>query len=180
MAANVIVTESMKARTQGGRVPKEIRQPQTAPTYATSLDDLLKRAIEADPTLLERVQSVQAEVKPAAEAVTPKPVEVSKPAPKGGAVTMNHADFVRTAIVKLRKGGYKGIHSVYSGFNAAFGKHFGLDKAQTIAAVDKLAADGVIATRFVKGGVMLYLAEDAPVKNTEGQQADKALKAILG
>ena len=33
---------------------------------------------------------------------------------------MNHEEFVRKAVVSLRKEGYKGIHTVYSGFNEAF------------------------------------------------------------
>jgi hypothetical protein len=35
---------------------------------------------------------------------------------------LSHEEFVKKAIVSLRKEGYKGIHSVYSGFNVAFKK----------------------------------------------------------
>ena len=37
---------------------------------------------------------------------------------------LSHEDFVRKAIVSLRKEGFKGIHTVYSGFNEAFKKYF--------------------------------------------------------
>ena len=37
---------------------------------------------------------------------------------------MSHEEFIKKAIVSLRKEGYKGIHTVYSGFNEAFKKYF--------------------------------------------------------
>ncbi len=37
---------------------------------------------------------------------------------------LSYEEFVRKAIVSLWKEGYKGIHSVYSGFNNAFRKIF--------------------------------------------------------
>jgi hypothetical protein len=36
----------------------------------------------------------------------------------------SYEEFVRQAILKLRIGNYKGIHSVYSGFNEAFRKYY--------------------------------------------------------
>ncbi len=69
-------------------------------------------------------------------------------------------DFVRLAITKLRLANYKGIHSVYSGFNEAFKTYFeGADPIQTTG---ELARQGKITLRPVKGGVMLYFPEDGP------------------
>lgn len=66
-------------------------------------------------------------------------------------------EFVVRAIRKLRKPPYKGIHTVYSGFNQAYREYFGTDP---IAQTNKMAAAGAIIIRPVKGGVMLYLPED--------------------
>ncbi|MDP2166979.1 MAG: hypothetical protein Q8J64_01470 [Thermodesulfovibrionales bacterium] len=72
---------------------------------------------------------------------------------------LSHEEFIKKAITSLRKEGYKGIHTVYSGFNEAFKKYFaGEDPVQ---ATNKLAAEGKIIIRPVRGGVMLYLPEDA-------------------
>jgi hypothetical protein len=82
-------------------------------------------------------------------------------------------EFVRKAIVSLRKDGYKGIHTVYSGFNEAFKKYF--DGEDPVKATNQLAAEGKIIIRPVRGGVMLYLPEDVPSK---GQNADDVLKKM--
>jgi hypothetical protein len=37
---------------------------------------------------------------------------------------LGHEEFVRLAVTKLRLNNYKGIHSVYSGFNEAFKAYF--------------------------------------------------------
>jgi len=68
-------------------------------------------------------------------------------------------NFVARAIKKLSKPPYKGIHSVYSGFNQAFREYFNKDPVE---ATTKLAQEGKIVTRPVRGGVTLYLPEDAP------------------
>jgi hypothetical protein len=68
-------------------------------------------------------------------------------------------EFVIRAIKKLKKPPYKGIHSVYSGFNQAFREYFNKDPVE---ATTKLAQEGKIVTRPVKGGATLYLPEDAP------------------
>jgi len=44
---------------------------------------------------------------------------------KAGKKKISEYDFVVKAIKKLRKPPYKGIHSVYSGFNQAFKEYFG-------------------------------------------------------
>ncbi len=81
-------------------------------------------------------------------------------------------DFVRLAIAKLRSEPYKGIHSVYSGFNEAFKKYFAGD--DPIQLTNQMAEDGKIALRPVKGGVVLYLPEDGP-KTSRGEEALKKM-----
>lgn len=86
---------------------------------------------------------------------------------------LSHEEFIRKAIVSLRKEGFKGIHSVYSGFNNAFKKYF--EGENPVEVTNKLAAEGKIVIRPVKGGVMLYLPEDAPASR---DSADEALKKM--
>ena len=74
---------------------------------------------------------------------------------------MSEYEFVARAIKKLKKPPYKGIHSVYSGFNQAFREYFSKDP---VKATTTLAQEGKIVTRPVKGGVMIYLPEDAPTQ----------------
>lgn len=83
---------------------------------------------------------------------------------------LTEEEFIRKAIKKLR-GKYKGIHTVYSGFNFAFKEYFGTNPVE---ATQRLAREGKINIRPVKGGVMIYLPEDAP--NT----AENILNKILG
>jgi hypothetical protein len=73
---------------------------------------------------------------------------------------LTQAEFVKKAIVSLRKDPFKGIHSVYSGFNEAFRTYFSDDPVKWTT---QLAAEGVIETRPARGGVMLYLSGEAPV-----------------
>jgi hypothetical protein len=77
-------------------------------------------------------------------------------------------EFVKLAIAKLRNEPYKGIHSVYSGFNEAFKKYFA--GGDPIQLTNRMAEDGQIALRPVKGGVVLYLPEDGP-KTSRGEEA---------
>jgi len=86
---------------------------------------------------------------------------------------MNHEEFIKKAIVSLRKEGYKGIHTVYSGFNEAFKKYF--PGENPIEATNKLAQEGKIVIRPVKGGVMLYLPEDVPGFKDVGDDALKKM-----
>lgn len=72
---------------------------------------------------------------------------------------ISEEEFVRRAIKRLRKPPYLGIHSVYSGFNQAFKAHFGKNPVEV---TKKMAEEGKIIIRPVRGGVMLYLAEEAP------------------
>ena len=86
---------------------------------------------------------------------------------------LNHEEFIKKAIVSLRKDNYKGIHTVYSGFNNAFKKYY--DGDNPIDATNNLAKDGKIVIRPVKGGVMLYLPEDAPQTKDAGDDALKKM-----
>ena len=82
---------------------------------------------------------------------------------------LSKEDFIKKAVVTLRKDGYKGIHTVYSGFNEAFKKYF--DGDSPIDATNKLASENKIVIRPVKGGVMLYLPEESPSKGQTAQDA---------
>jgi hypothetical protein len=81
-------------------------------------------------------------------------------------------EFVKLAIARLRLENYKGIHSVYSGFNEAFKSYF--DGANPIDATGELARLGKITLRPVKGGVMLYVPGEGP----EMSRGDMALKKM--
>ncbi len=85
---------------------------------------------------------------------------------------LTQADFVKKAIVTLRKEPYKGIHTIYSGFNDAFRSYFNEDP---IKWTTQLGAEGVIVIRPVKGGVMIYLPEDAPAGRTSGKDVLKKM-----
>ena len=89
---------------------------------------------------------------------------------KQGKPKLSEEEFVVRAIKKLRKPPYKGIHSVYSGFNQAFKEYFGTNP---VAMTQRLTEEGKIATRPVKGGVMLYLPQEAPAAGED------ALEKIL-
>jgi hypothetical protein len=82
-------------------------------------------------------------------------------------------EFVRLAIQRLRSEPYKGIHSVYSGFNEAFKKYYG--GQDPIEFTNGLAEDGKIVIRPMKGGVVLYLPEEAPEIKS---RADEALNKM--
>lgn len=86
---------------------------------------------------------------------------------------LSHEEFVRKAIVSLRTPGYKGIHSVYSGFNGAFRKYF--EGENPVEIVRKLVDKGKFVVRPVKGGVMIYLPEDAPSGNVKGDDVLKKM-----
>jgi hypothetical protein len=92
------------------------------------------------------------------------------PMAKEGKSRLSEEEFVVRAIKKLRKPPYKGIHSVYSGFNQACKEYFGMNPVEM---TKRLAGEGKIVTRPVKGGVMLYLPQDAP------KAAEDALAKIL-
>ena len=76
---------------------------------------------------------------------------------------LTEEEFIVQAIKKLRKDPYRGIHSVYSGFNEAFRKYF---ETNPVEATTKMAAEGKIETRPFKGGIMLFLPGEAPKRPT--------------
>lgn len=76
---------------------------------------------------------------------------------------LSYEEFVRLAIEKLRPANYKGIHSVYSGFNQIFKEYFNEDPVKI---TKKLTEEGKITVRPAKGGVMLYLPEDVAPTNS--------------
>ncbi len=86
---------------------------------------------------------------------------------------LNQEEFVKKAIVSLRKEGFKGIHTVFSGFNDAFKKYYAGENP--IEATNRLAKDGKIVLRPVKGGVMLYLPGNVP---EAGRSAEEVLKKM--
>ena len=92
-----------------------------------------------------------------------------------GSRSLSEEEFIIEGIKKLRRDPYKGIHSVFSGFNDAFRKHFNKDP---IEFTTKMASTGkieIIPLRSGKG-VMLYLAGEGP----RGRKTEEALKKILG
>jgi hypothetical protein len=86
---------------------------------------------------------------------------------------LTEEEFVLQAIKKLRKEPFRGIHSVYSGFNEAFRKYFGTNPVE---ATSRLAAGGKIETRPFKGGVMLFLPGEAPKRPS----VEEVIQLILG
>ena len=85
---------------------------------------------------------------------------------------LSHEEFVTLGIANLRTENFKGIHSVYSGFNEAFRLYFeGEDPVGTTA---RLADEGKLVIRPVKRGVMLYLPGEEP-QSTRGENALKKM-----
>jgi hypothetical protein len=94
---------------------------------------------------------------------------------KSEKTTLTREKFFKVAIIRLRdKSKSLGIHSVFSGFNEAFREHF---KEDPIKVTQELAGAGKIETRFVKGGVMIYLPGEAP--KLRGDVGKAALAKIL-
>jgi len=87
---------------------------------------------------------------------------------------LSYEEFIRKAISTLRTPGYRGIHSVYSGFNEAFRKYY--DGEDPVKVTNQLAKEGKLIIRPVKGGVMLYLPEDvAEGRRVTGEDALKKM-----
>jgi hypothetical protein len=86
---------------------------------------------------------------------------------------LTEEEFVLQAIKKLRKEPFRGIHSVYSGFNEAFRKYFGTNPVE---ATSRLAAEGKIETRPFKGGVMFFFPGEAPKRPS----AEEIIQLVLG
>ena len=86
---------------------------------------------------------------------------------------LSEEEFVTQAIKKLRKDPFRGIHSVYSGFNEAFRKYFGTNPVEVTS---RLAGEGKIETRPFKGGMMLFLPGEAPKRPS----TEEVIRLILG
>ena len=97
-----------------------------------------------------------------------------KKAGKGGKRTLARKEtllppeeFVRRAVLRLRKGQAKSIHSVFSGFNAAWRQYYQSDPVEGVKALEK---KGVCVTHPTRGGVRIYLAEDAPSRKATPEE----------
>ena len=86
---------------------------------------------------------------------------------------LTEEEFVLQAIRKLRKDPFRGIHTVYSGFNEAFRKYF---ESDPVEATSRLAAQGKIESRPIKGGAMLFLPGEAPQRPT----TEEIIRLITG
>jgi hypothetical protein len=92
--------------------------------------------------------------------------------------------FVISAIEKLR-GEYKGINTVFSGFNMAFKKYYG-EGADPSKATQELIGKGIIEGRPVKkgtgaiGSFMIYKKGEMPAGYGWEKKTDDLLKTILG
>ncbi len=82
-----------------------------------------------------------------------------KTSPKSTNKELSEEEFTVRAIKKLRKKPYKGIHTVYSGFNDAWRDHFGTDPVE---GVQKLAQQGKTEILPAKGGAIIYLPGEGP------------------
>lgn len=96
---------------------------------------------------------------------------VTKKSNKG---KLSEEQFVIKAIESLRKGGYRGIHARFSGFNKAFRSYFGQD-SDPVGTTNRLAKAGRIVVRPCRGGVMLYKPDEAPVATDGGKVALAAM-----
>jgi hypothetical protein len=86
---------------------------------------------------------------------------------------LTEEEFVLQAIKKLRKDPFRGIHSVYSGFNEAFRRYFGTNPVEVTS---RLTAEGKIETRPFKGGAMLFLPGEAPKRPS----ANEIIQLVMG
>ncbi len=85
--------------------------------------------------------------------------------------------FVVTAIERLRKDGYKGIHTVISGLNVAIKKYYG--DVDPIEVVDALIEKGIVEGRPCKKGFMVYKKGEMPKGSGWDKKSEDTLKAIL-
>lgn len=89
---------------------------------------------------------------------------------------LSEEEFVINAIKNLRTKKYKGIHVVYSGFNKAFREYFDADPIESVKILEE---KGVVVTRPVKGGVMLYDSKEYTVPNSKKKGVSDTLSKIL-
>ena len=87
------------------------------------------------------------------------------------------ADFVTAAIIKLRdESKSPGIHSVFSGLNEALREYYGRDPVEI---TKELEQQGVIKTRPVKRGVMVYLPGELPQGNGSNSKGKQVIDKVL-
>jgi hypothetical protein len=141
-------------------------------TYPTLTDEQIMQSLDKAAAKAAKKNGKGAAIKGATPTIgaeakpVPTPVATPVAVPKGESAKLSFADFTLKAIRALRKPPYKGIHSVFSGYNQAVMDYYSWPKATVFEAVATLEKEGVIATRPVKGsGVMLYEAKDAPVSS---------------
>ena len=91
--------------------------------------------------------------------------------------------FVKRAIAKLRGidkatgKEWKGMHTVFSGFNQAWRDYFGDDP---VAGVKALVAEGKVVSIPAYKGARLYMPDDAPARReTSEEKGARALATIL-
>lgn len=106
---------------------------------------------------------------------TRKENPVSKSSKKSASKHLSPEEFTLRAIERLKKPGFKGIHTVYSGFNGAFREYFpGLDPVKEI---QKLADEGKVASQLRRGGAVIYKPADKPLVR---DSADEIIRKIVG
>lgn len=97
----------------------------------------------------------------------------AKPASNG---KLSEEEFTLRAIDRLHKPKYAGIHTVYSGFNAAFRDYFG-SGADPVATTQQLATAGKLVIMPSRHGVIIYKKGEEP-KLVPSKQ-DEVLAKIL-
>lgn len=90
---------------------------------------------------------------------------------------MTEEEFVTSAIRKLRKAPYPGIHTVYSGLNDAIRKYFA--GKNPVEIVDGLKTTGKVEGHPITGGHMVYLPGEMPASR-KSSKGDQALAIIVG
>ena len=85
---------------------------------------------------------------------------------------LSHEEFIRQAFETLRNPKYKGLHTVFTGFNKAFKEYFNEDP---IEITKRLETEGKLVIRPSKGGVMLYLPESGVQPMVSGNDALKKM-----
>ena len=89
---------------------------------------------------------------------------------------LNKKIFVLRAIHTIRTKNYLGIHAVFSGFNKAFKDYYNEDP---IPEVEKLVKEGIVIRTPVRGGVMLYDAEEYKKSNFNRKSKEKSSENVL-
>lgn len=155
------------------------------------LEEVKAIAIEADKKRLSAMNPIAQEYKALPQGEVNK-VAMKKPFQKperdakaalSGVKLQEFLRFARTAVVGLKKiqadEGFQsaGVHSVYSGFNSLIKADFGLDCYQAAFILE----DAGYGIKPVKGGVRIYLPEDAKgMQNNASSNRTAKLKALLG